>query len=243
MNVIYILNVDISNVNMKEASDILTAFLDKDKFCYIVTPNPEMVMRAQKEEEFMKVLNEADLCVPDGIGLVIASKFGKESLKGRVAGCDLITNFFDITNKRNRKVKVAIFAGKEGVANQAKINLEKKFNNLDVVYCRSGYFKSEDEKHIIDEINKSKADIVLVGLGFPKQEYFIYKYKDELKAKFAIGCGGSIDVYAGTVKRAPKAFQKLGLEWFYRLLKQPTRFIRMLELPKFLLVVLANKIK
>lgn len=235
MQKINILGTLFNDVNMKEAIQECNSFLNSDKLNYIVTPNPEIVMVARKNLEFKEIINKADLVIPDGIGVIIASGILKRPLKERVAGFDLICNLFE--DNSNIEKRVYILGAKPGVPEMAKENIEKKYN-VKVVGHRDGYFKKEDEQNIIRDVNNSGANILLVGTGMEKQERFIYEYQSQLQPKIAIGCGGSIDVFAGTVKRAPKFFQKCGLEWFYRLLKQPSRIIRMMVLPKFLLIVL-----
>lgn len=239
MNKIEILGVKFDNLDMQEAINKCNGFLKSNKLNYIVTPNPEIVMEAKKDEEFKEILNKADLSVPDGIGVVIASKILKMPLKQRVAGFDLICNLF--SNNENEK-KVYLLGSKPGVCELAKEKIEEKYN-VKVVGMHDGYFKEDNEKQIIEDINNSGANILLVGMGMKKQEKLIYKYKDSLKVKIAIGCGGSIDVFSGTVKRAPKFFQKCGLEWLYRIIKQPTRIKRMMVLPKFLLIILFKEKK
>lgn len=234
-----VLGVKFNNVTHNEALDILEEFFLEDKCHCVYTPNPEIVMAARKDEEFMRILNSAELVVPDGIGVVIASKLG-ERLKERVAGFDLVQGLFE--RVKDKKCSVYFFGGAPGVALDAKRNMEKKYPGLKVVGVNDGYFDEKKEKLILDDIKNKKPDILLVGLGAPKQEKWIYKYKNQLPVKICVGVGGSFDVMSGKVKRAPKIFMKCGLEWFYRLLCQPSRFFRMLRLPLFLLVVLKEKL-
>ncbi|MBE5821734.1 MAG: WecB/TagA/CpsF family glycosyltransferase [Clostridiales bacterium] len=236
VNKINVLGINFNNVKMQDAVNKCNEFLLSDKLNMIITPNPEIVMHARKNEEFKNIINNSELVIPDGIGVIYGSKILKTPLKERVAGFDLICNLFENTESSVEK-KVYILGAKPGVAQIAKQKLEEKYN-LKVVGLQDGYFNQDAIPEIIENINLSGANILLVGLGMEKQEKFIYDNKDKLNVKIAIGCGGTIDVFAGTVKRAPKIFQKLGLEWFYRLLKQPSRIGRMMVLPKFLLVVL-----
>lgn len=233
-----ILGVSISKVTMEEARDKVKAFVKSDKCHTIYTPNPEIVMLAKEDSAFASILEEADLVVPDGIGVVIASKIRKgERLTERVAGYDLVQNTMKDAVKEG--YKYYFFGSKPGISERAAEKMRETYPNIQIVGTRDGYFKPEDNEAIIEEINKSGANILLVALGAPKQEKWIEAYKDRLiNVKVAIGVGGSLDVMSGEVKRAPLAFQKLGLEWFYRLLKEPTRFKRMLVLPKFLLKVI-----
>ena len=235
-----IMGVPFNNVNMGEAVTLVKLFLEKDKKRMVFTPNPEIVMAARKDPEYMKILKEGSLVVPDGIGVVIASKLLKTPLKERVAGYDLVQGVFKEIRK---KYTVYFLGGAPGVAAEAKKEMMKKYRGLEVVGTHHGYFKDNDdeEAHIIEEINELKPDILLVGLGFPRQEKWIYNNLEKINSKVFIGVGGSFDVMSGNVKRAPEGFRKLGLEWFYRLITQPKRFFRMLILPVFLIKVVFSK--
>lgn len=229
-----IVGVQIDNVNMAEAVEVLTEALDRDRCSMVFTPNSEILLDAVKDREFEEVLNSGQLVVPDGIGVVIASRFYGTPLKERVAGFDLVMAFMQTANSRGSNIY--LLGGKEGVAEEAAIKLMEKYGNLNIVGTRNGYFGSEEEEKIIEEINSRNTDILLVALGAPKQEKFIYKYRDRLKAKIAIGVGGTLDGIAGRVKRAPEFYRKAGLEWLYRLMKQPSRFMRVMKLPKFIIL-------
>ena len=235
-----ILGVPFDVISMDEAVKRVIGYLSGSGQHMVCTPNPEIVMEAQEDKELMNILNAADLIVPDGIGIVMASKFCKEKIKERVAGYDLVQNIFE--KLKDTEYKVYFFGGAPGVASTAAKKMSKKYPGLSIVGTRNGYFSSKDEKDIIDDIKRSGADLLLVGLGAPKQEKWIYENMRLTGAKVSIGVGGSFDVMSGKVKRAPVFFQKCGLEWFYRLLCQPTRLKRMLKLPKFVLVVFLNKL-
>ncbi|WP_010167322.1 WecB/TagA/CpsF family glycosyltransferase [Candidatus Epulonipiscium viviparus] len=235
-----ILNVLVDNITMQQAVFAANQFLTKsNRLRLICTPNPEIIMRAKQDKELLAILNSADMVIPDGIGVVIASKIlTKNGLRERVAGYDLVQNLMKEGNNR-----FYFLGGEAGVAKSAARNMKSKYPNMDVVgYC-DGYFQPENERSIIRDINASEANILLVGLGSPKQEVFINKHRKRLKnIKVAIGVGGSFDVMAGKVKRAPKIFRQLGLEWFYRLVKEPSRAKRMLKLPVFLFEVIYCKL-
>ena len=215
MEKIDILGVNFDNVSMDEAVNICDEFLKKDKGNLIVTPNPEIVMRAKDDDEFKNIINTAELVIPDGIGIIKAGNILGTPLKERVAGFDLICNLLE--KYKNGNATFYFWGSKPGFADEAKENMEKKYPNIKILGAHTGYFKDDEEKEIIEEIRALKPDILLVGTGAPKQEKIINKYKDEGFFKIGIGCGGSIDVLAGRVKRAPKLFIKLHLEWFYRL--------------------------
>ncbi|MCC8169318.1 MAG: WecB/TagA/CpsF family glycosyltransferase [Oscillospiraceae bacterium] len=238
MDKVNILGVNVDMVNVAEAADAVMGFLDENKFHSVFTPNSEIIMCAYKDEEFCKILNSASLLTADGIGVVYASKILKKPIKERAAGYDIARQVLEKTN--NTDHKLFLFGGKPGVAETAKKNLEKDYPDLNIVGIRNGYFKPEEEPEIVEEINKSGADIVFVCLGAPKQERWIDSHKDELNVRVAMGIGGSLDVFAGTAERAPEFFCNHGLEWLYRLYKEPWRIGRMTELPKFAMTVIAK---
>lgn len=235
-----ILGVPFNNMSAVEAVEMAMVCLEGESKGMLFTPNPEMVMLAQKDEEFMTILNSSTINVPDGIGIVYGSKFTSNPISERVAGYDLVQAVFD-RMKTSRKT-VYFFGGAPGVAQAAKEAMEKKHRGLNVVGVADGYFDEEKEKQIIAEINELRPDLLLVGIGFPKQEKWIYNNLDRLNVKLAIGVGGSFDVMSGNVKRAPAIFIKLGFEWFHRLITQPSRFVRMLQLPVFMIEVIKAKL-
>lgn len=239
-NTVDVLGVSISKVTMKEATQKVREFVKSDSFHSIYTPNPEIVMLAKDDPEFHKILDKADLVVPDGIGVVIASKIKKDPLPERVAGYDLVQSTMKEAVKEG--YKYYFFGSKPGISEAAAAKMRETYPGIEIVGTHHGYFKPEDEADIIADINESGANILLVALGAPKQEKWIEANKHLMpNVRVALGVGGSLDVMSGNVKRAPKAFQQLGLEWFYRLIKEPTRFVRMLVLPKFLIKVVCYK--
>lgn len=238
---INILNVLIDNVTKEEALATAMKYLEGDKHRVIVTPNPEFVMLAQEDTDFRRILNEADLAIADGIGIVLASKLQKTKLKERVTGYDFILNIFE--RIKGKPVTVYILGAAKGVAELAREKLTETYDGLKIIGCHDGYFDEKEEKIIIAEIQKKKPDILLVGLSFPRQEKWIYRNKSKLPVKMSIACGGSLDGFAGVVKRAPVFFQRTGLEWFYRLMKQPSRRGRMMKLPQFAWRVIVERLK
>ncbi len=229
---VIIMDVPINKVTMEEASDQVVGYLLGNGQHTVFTPNPEIIMDAQEDPELMRILKEADLVVADGIGVVLASKILKvKNLPERVGGFDLMQQ---VLNKiKDKEIKVYFLGSKPGVAKIAAQNMRRTYPGLKIVGTRDGYFGAEDEQEIIDEIKGLEVDLLMAGLGAPRQEKWIDEHIEELGIKVGVGVGGSLDVMAGTVKRAPEMYQKLGLEWFYRLVTNPKRAKRMLNLPIF----------
>lgn len=239
-NTVNILGIPVDNVSMDEALNTVKRFLEDDRVHTVYTPNSEIMMAAQRDPHLKKILCEADLLVPDGAGVVLASKINGSPLKERVAGFDLTSLLFKSASGEN--ISFFFLGGKPGVADEAFKSLLDRNINIKVTGIRDGYFSNEEEGEIISQINNSNADILLVALGAPKQEKWIHENKEKLKVRICIGVGGTFDVFAGKAERAPVFFQKHGLEWLYRLYKEPWRFVRMMDLPRFILRVIANRI-
>ncbi len=236
-----IMGIPFNNISMTEALGMVLIALEERRKTVIYTPNPEIVMAAQKDKEFKEVLKSADILIPDGIGIVKASKLYHNPIKERVAGYDLVQALF--SRVRTSVNTVYFLGGKEGIAEKAKEKMQRKYRGLNITGTHHGYFKddSEEEAAIIDEINSLNPEILLVGLGYPRQEKWIAKHKDELNSIIMIAVGGSFDVMSGEIKRAPEFYRNHGLEWLYRLIKQPSRFKRMLVLPVFMIRALGEK--
>lgn len=225
-----ILGVAIDDVVTEEAITLGLELLDKPGFHYVVTPNPEFILAAEKDAEFRQVLNGADLALPDGIGVVYASKILGRPLKGRATGVDFAQGLMTSMAATGRKL--FLLGAKPGVAEQAAERLTAAHPGLQICGTHDGYF-TEDEP-VVAEIKASGADVVFVCLGAPKQEEWMKKNGAATGASLAVGLGGCLDVFAGNVQRAPKAMQKAGLEWLYRLYKEPQRIGRMAKLPLIL---------
>ncbi len=232
-----VLGVTFDNVNMEQAVERAAGMIAEGTFHYAVTPNAEFVQRAGKDESFRTALNRADLVLPDGIGVIYAAKILGTPLQERVPGCDFAAALCD-RMAANQK-KLFLLGAKPGVAEQAARNLEQTHPGLTVCGTHDGYFKEDGP--VVEAIRAAGADVVFVCLGAPKQENWMIECGPETGASFLIGLGGSLDVFAGNVKRAPEIWQKLGLEWLYRLLKQPSRIGRMAKLPLFLVSAVKAK--
>ncbi|MDO5399132.1 MAG: WecB/TagA/CpsF family glycosyltransferase [bacterium] len=238
MEKVNILGVKVDMVTIPEAADKIMEFLNEEGMHEVYTPNSEIIMVAYKDAEFADILNRASLLTADGIGVVYASRILKKPIKERAAGYDIACKVLEKINYTDHSL--FLFGGKPGIAEIAEKNLKAKYPGLKIAGTRNGYFKPEDEPEIVKQINESGADLIFVCLGAPKQEKWIDAHKDELNAKVAMGIGGSLDVFAGTAERAPEFFCKTGLEWFYRLCKEPWRAGRMAQLPVFGATVIAK---
>lgn len=233
MERVNILGVQFDHVTMNEAVGQVMDALSSRQQMIITTANPEIVMMAKKEPAFMALVNASDLIVADGIGIIYGSKIIKQPLPERVAGFDMIQAIFGEMAKTD--MRCYFLGAGPGIAEMAAQKMQEKHPGLKIAGVHDGYFTKEQIPSIIDEINESGTDFLMVGLGAPKQEQWIRDFKDQIHAKVLIGCGGSFDGMSGHVKRAPNVFIKLHLEWFYRLIKQPRRAKRMLQLPIFII--------
>lgn len=236
---INILGVGFDNVTMDEALARGEELLCSEGAHYVVTPNPEIVETCRADAAANAAVNGADLVLPDGIGIVYGAKILHQPLRGRVPGIEFGTGMIERCAKLGKSVY--LLGAKPGVAEQAAENLKNRFPGLVIAGTHDGYFK--EDAPIAAEIKASGADMALVCLGAPKQELWMQRNAPRLRVGLMAGLGGSLDVFAGNVKRAPKFFQKLGLEWFYRLLKEPKRIGRMMKLPKFLFAAIGCKLR
>jgi len=236
---IAILGLPVDLVTCEEAVRIAEYLIKQDTSHYIVTLNPEMAMLAQKDTEFAKIVNSAAMVLPDGIGIVWAGRHLGYSVPERVAGYDFVQSLLKNAGKLSQKV--FFLGGKPGVAERASICAQNQFPGLMIAGTYHGYFNRAEEAQVVKMIVQAQPDILLVALGSPAQERWLSRYLKETKARLGIGVGGTFDVMAGTVRRAPVWMQKYGLEWFFRLLNQPQRISRMLVLPKFVLKVITAK--
>lgn len=228
-NRINILGTEFDNFTQDQFHKLVSTDLDNHANKFIVTPNPEIVLSARDNTRFSNIVNNADYVIPDGIGIIKGARMLGTPMHERITGFD--TLMFLIKQANQKHLKLYMVGAKPEVINASAARIKKEFPNIDLVGYHDGYFK--DDGIIATEIAEKQPDIILVALGSPKQEYFINKYRDRCTAVW-IGVGGSFDVFSGTKKRAPKVVQKLSLEWFYRLVKEPTRFGRMLAIPKYL---------
>lgn len=234
-----VMGVGFDNVTMDEALERAKTLLTQPGPAYCVTPNAEIVYEAMHDEAFRAILNGAALVLPDGAGTVLGAKLLGTPLKQKVAGIDFSANLLGILAETGKRLY--LLGGKPGIAEKAAENMIKKHPGLCICGTADGYFR--DEAPVIEKINAAKPDALFVCLGAPKQEIFMHAHCADLAVPLMIGLGGSLDGFAGTVKRAPDWMIRLQLEWLYRLIKEPKRIGRMMRLPKFVLAVLARRLR
>jgi len=210
---IEIFGIKFDDLKIGEVLEKIKGFLDDGKQHYIVLPYSEFVVKAQKDEEFRNILNQADLCLCEGRGLWLMIKLAGKKLKQNICGVELI---YKLSNR------VFLFGGTQAVAEKTKKKLGEK-----IVAAENGY---QDYNSVVEKINLAKPNILLVGLGSPKQEKWIYENLKKMPSvKLAIGVGGAFDFISGRVKRAPRILQKIGMEWLWRLMMQPKRIKRIFK--------------
>ena len=234
----FVLNCPVELCSAEEAIETSKLAIEEKRNYQIITINPEMIMNAQKNKAFFDILNDSDLNIPDGVGVKIALKL-QGIVQNQIRGVDFARALIKMANEFN--YRVAFLGAKEEVINLAKENFLKEYPNLNFVYVRNGYF--DDESKILEEIKQADPQILLVGLGSPRQEQLIVKLKEILGGCVMVGVGGSFDVFSGIVKESPKIFRKMGLEWLYRTICQPERFKRIFPvLPIFLIKCIINSV-
>ena len=240
-NKVRILGIDVDNIDVDEAGIITKELIENsNKSCkVIVAPNTEFIMMAQKDEEFYNILRGADLATPDSVGVMIGGKLQKKPFKQRIPGQMYFRKVLEVGEKEGWTFY--LLGGKGDVPALAAENVKKIYPNLKIVGYHEGFFENDSEEVVIKEINELKPNVLFVAMGAPIQEKWIANHKHELKVDVAAGQGGTFDYEAGRIQRAPVVFQKLGIEWLWRLILQPSRFFRMIVLPIYLMKIVFTK--
>ena len=234
-----VLGLQFDNVTMEQALARARELLGGDHAAMVVTPNAEIAYEALKSEELRALLNSADLMLPDGSGVVLAAKILKTPLRQKVAGVDFADGLLGVLEKTGGRLY--LLGSKPGIGELAAEKMREKHPKLNICGIADGYFK--DEAAVVEKINAAAPDVLFVCLGAPKQERFMQAHRKELNVRLMAGLGGSLDSFAGTVKRAPRWMIRMNLEWLYRLIKQPSRFGRMLRLPKYIWAAVCERIR
>ena len=236
---INVLGVGFDNITMDQAVAEGMRLLRSEGAHYVVTPNPEIVETCREDREAMEAVNAADLVIADGVGVVYGAKILGTPLKGRLPGIEFAQHMMERMAQEGGKL--FLLGAKPGVAEQAAQRLQSQYPGLRIVGTHDGYF--QEDGPVVETIRASGADAVFVCLGAPKQEKWMHKNGQATGAHLLVGLGGCLDVFSGAVERSPEIFQRLGLEWFHRLLKNPSRIGRMMKLPLFLIHVAGEKRK
>ena len=234
-----ILGIPVHDVTTEETLTLINQFVREGTSHQICTVNPEFIMAAQRDAEFKRILNQSALNLPDGIGVVWAAQRLGHPLRERVAGSDLVRLIAD--RAQTAGWRIFLLGAAEGVAEQAARSLSVHYPQVNIVGAYAGSPRPEEEADIAAQIRSSGADVLLVAYGAPKQDKWIDRNIERTDVAVAIGIGGSLDFIAGTQKRAPRWMQRLGLEWLYRLVREPWRWRRQLALPRFAWAVLRQR--
>lgn len=239
------MNTEVDSLNMPEVLDRIDKLIQIKKNSYVVTPNVDHIVQLEKDSELQKVYKNADLILADGKPLIWISNYYKTPIKEKVSGSDLFPLLCEMAGKKG--YKMFFLGAAEGVAARAATNLKKRYSNLEVAGVYSppfGFEENEEEvEKILQMIIKSNVDILIVGLGAPKQEKFIFKYHDRLNVPISLGLGASLDFEAGNIKRAPKWMQRSGLEWFFRITQDPRRMFKRYIIDDLKIIRLVRKYK
>ena len=234
-----VLGTGFDDLTMDEAVEKGLELMRERRAAYVVTPNPEIVMLCREDAEAAGAVDCADMVIADGIGVIKGAKILGTPLKEKLPGIDFTSRIMESIAPEGGSV--FLLGAKPGVAEKAGESLSAKYPGLVIAGCCDGYF--QDDGPVIEKINAAQPDLLLVCLGAPKQEKWMHKNGGRLDVGLMIGAGGSMDVFAGTAERAPERWQRAGLEWLYRLLKEPRRIGRMMKLPKFLILVIFKKLR
>jgi len=231
--------VTISKLNMEQTVEYLTSAIESGTPHQVITANPIMMMEGLRNEKYREVLKQAELVVPDGAGLVWAARYAGNPVAERVAGYDLLHRLLE----RGQRFgwKVYLLGAAPDVVRDAAERLRQLYPGIRIAGYRDGFFTDDQDEEIVREIAGLKPDLLFVANSLHRQEPWIGQYKRRLRVPVMMGVGGSFDIIAGRLKRAPLLFQKLRLEWLFRLLQEPSRYKRMLDLPKFVIHVIRNK--
>lgn len=237
-----ILSADISTLPRRDILRIISLRAKQKKRTVIFTPNTQILLSAHKSRRETELLRASDISIPDGVGVVMASRLTGGKIKARIGGIDLAEDLLALAQERN--YRVFFLGSRVGIARKAGIRLKRKYPTLNICGTHHGYFDKigEENEIVLEKINRAHPDIIFVCMGYPVQEEWIIQNKDKLNSvRIFIGLGGSLDVWAGKAKRAPIPLRAIGLEWLYRAIKEPKRARIFLDIPRFLLEVWKSK--
>jgi N-acetylglucosaminyldiphosphoundecaprenol N-acetyl-beta-D-mannosaminyltransferase len=243
MRTVPVLEIPFHALTEGETLTLLQSFLNEPRNHIIVTPNPEAVMQARRDASYKAILLDADLRLADGIGILLASYLQRgKPLPGRVRGVDTFYALMRALSGEKRATTVFLLGGAAGVAEAAKKNIEGKYPSVQVIGLCDGFLTPEKEIELVRRITALQPEILLVCMGMPRQERWAARHR-ALPVRLTFCLGGTIDILAGTVSLTPDWLRKIGLEWLHRLIRQPGRAKRMLDLPRFVLAVIKERLR
>lgn len=236
-----ILGCRLDAVDADAATDAILNFARERRAAQVVTLGTEMVVHAQRDRKYRDVINSCALSLCDTVGLLAVARSRGADLQERVTGVELVEHL--CARAAQEGVSVYLFGGAPGIADEAARVLQQRYPGLQIAGTRNGYFVPEESPRIAEEIRATGAQVIFAGLGFPKQEFWLHDFLAQTGCGAGIGVGGSFDVISGKVERAPEQWRKLGLEWLYRLVKEPQRWRRQLALPQFVLLIAGERVR
>lgn len=241
MNSLEILGCRLDAIDAEQATDAIMAFAREHRGAQVITLGTEMVVYAQRDERYRAVVNNCALSLCDTVGLLAVARSRGAQLEERVTGVELVEHL--CARAAREGVSIFLFGGAPGVAEETARVLQQRYPGLQIAGTRNGFFAPQESPAIAQQIRESGAQLVFAGMGFPRQEFWLAEYLGATGAGAGIGVGGSFDVISGRVERAPEGWRRLGLEWLYRLVKEPSRWRRQLALPHFVLLIAAQRVR
>lgn len=236
----YFFGYRLEELSFEKAKERIINYLKENKKVIITPINPEKIVKSLKDKKLREVLLKSDLLLPDGYGIVLASKILGIDIKERITGIDMFESLLDYADKNN--LSVYFLGAKDDSLNGVIERVKKEYKGINIIGFHNGFFENVNE--VLSDLKNKNIDILFVAMGSPKQEYFIYDNFDNINSKVSMGVGGSFDVFSGKLKRAPYLVRKFGLEWFYRFILEPKkRFPRILTLFKFIILVFKERFK
>ncbi|MBB6696123.1 WecB/TagA/CpsF family glycosyltransferase [Clostridium algidicarnis] len=239
--VIEILGYPIYSGYKKEILNDIEEIVSSEGCVHIVSGNPEVLYQGLFEKPlYENFTSKRSLIIPDGVGVIFSAKVKGLKVKEKIAGIEVMQDIISYCNRKNKSIY--LLGSKDSIVRKCKINIEATYKGINVVGYKDGYFDLDNCDDIIEDINKCNPDVLFVAMGCPRQERFIIKHMDKLHCKLFMGVGGSFDILAGELKRAPKWMITFGIEWLYRILKEPFRIKRMKSIPKFMIRAIIGKV-
>ena len=236
---IHILGVPVDRISMDSAMEMLHEFISEKTPHFVITADASGIVQAQTDSEFRSLFDRADLITPDSAGVLWAAKRQGVPLEGRVSGVELVERI--CAESANRGYRIFFLGAAPGIAEKAADKMRLKYPGCNIVGTRDGYFPADRDAEIAEEIAATDPDFLFVAMGIPRQEKFILATQNIIRARVAMGVGGTFDVFSGAVKRAPILFQKMKLEWLWRVLLNPKKIDKVKLLPKFVSLVLKER--